>query len=145
MNCLYCSSPSKIVNSRRFRRGYEKWRRHKCDSCGSAFTTRELPDLEVSLRVVKRSGKTEPYYFNKLLVSIYKAIDHRTNAQVDAGSIAQTISTNLLPRQDASVSTEHISLLTIKTLKNYDPVGAVKYQAALTPQMNKRDVRRAIK
>ena len=145
MICLYCASPTKIVNSRQFRKGFEKWRRHTCISCHNTFTTREQPDLETSLRVVKRSGLNEPFYVSKLLISIYKAIDHRTTALIDSNTIAQTIYVQLLPCPDANVSSDKITNLAIKTLKHFDPAGAVKYQALLTPQMNKRDVRRAIR
>lgn len=145
MICLYCSATTNITNSRSFRGGFEKWRRHKCQSCDAVFTTRELPDLEVSLRVVKRAGPREKFQLGKIIISIYKAIDHRNSAASDALTLSQTICTQLLPCHDGMVSTDFISETAIKTLKNFDPVGAVKYQAARSPQMNKRDVRRAIK
>lgn len=145
MICLYCSAATNITNSRSFRGGFEKWRRHKCQSCDAVFTTRELPDLEASVRVVKRSARREQFQHGKLMISIYKAIDHRNSAPSDALALSHTICTQLLPCLDGIVSTDFISETAIKTLKNFDPVGAVKYQAARSPQMNKRDVRRAIK
>lgn len=145
MICLYCASTTKIVNSRSFRSGYEKWRRHKCQDCSAVFTTREQPDLNTSLKVVKRSKSRESFSAGKLIISIYKAIDHRTNAADDALALSQTICAQLLPQPNTLLSTDFIYEMTVNTLKNFDPVGAVKYQAARSPQMNKRDVRRAIK
>ena len=81
----------------------------------------------------------------KLIISIYKAIDHRTNAADAALALSQTICAQLLPQPNTLLSTDFIYEMTVSTLKNFDPVGAVKYQAARSPQMNKRDVRRAIK
>ena len=145
MICVYCSSKTNIVNSRSFKKGLEKWRRHRCTSCKEVFTSRELPDLETSLWVRKKSGSLEPFYTSKLLISIYKALDHRNNAQNDAYVLMQTICAQLLPVANKEVLTIAVAEQTIIALKHFDPVGAVKYQSTQTPLMNKRDVRRAIR
>lgn len=145
MICIYCSSKTKIVNSRSFKRGFEKWRRHCCLSCKEVFTSRELADLETSLLVIKNSGSLEPFYMSKLLISIYKALDHRKNAQNDAYVLMQTICAQVLPVVKKQTSTKTVAEQTIIALKHFDPVGAVKYQSAQTPIMNKRDIRRTIR
>jgi transcriptional regulator NrdR family protein len=144
MKCINCGSKTKISNSRPFARGYEKWRRHNCIKCSTAFTTRELVDYEASFNVVKRSGKNEPFIQAKLLISIYKALDHRLAAQKDAGALSLTILNKLLPAPGLSISSEVIAHETLNVLKRFDPVGAVKYQSQLTPQMNARDLKKAI-
>lgn len=145
MICLYCGSKTNIVNSRSFKKGFEKWRRHCCISCKEVFTSRELPDLETSLLIRKNSGSAEPFYTSKLLISLYKALDHRKNAQNDAYVLMQTICAQLLPVAKKEVSTKTVAEQTIMSLKHFDPVGAVKYQSTQTPLMNKRDIRRTIK
>lgn len=133
-----------IVNSRSFKKGLEKWRRHSCDSCQSTFTSREFPDLETSLQVIKRSKRSEPFYIAKIQISLYKALDHRKNASNDAYTLMQTIYSQLLPSNSKSVTTSAISDYCIDALKHFDPLAAVKYQATKTPLMNKRDIKRAM-
>lgn len=145
MICICCGSKTKIVNSRSFKKGFEKWRRHRCISCKEVFTSRELPDLETSLLVRKNFGSLEPFYISKLLISIYKALDHRKNAQNDAYVLMQTICAQLLPEMNKELRSSIIAEHTINALKHFDPVGAVKYQSTQTPIMNKRDIRRTIR
>jgi transcriptional regulator NrdR family protein len=95
--------------------------------------------------VRKNSGSLEPFYTSKLQISIYKALDHRKNAQNDAYVLMQTICARLLPVIKKEILTKTIAEQTIMALKHFDPVGAVKYQSTQTPLMNKRDIRRAIR
>lgn len=144
MKCINCGAKTKISNSRSFARGYEKWRRHNCIKCNIAFTSRELADYESSINVVKRTGKEEPFIQAKLLISIFRALDHRLAAQKDAGALTLTVLNKLLPAPGLSISSEAIAIETLNVLKRFDPVGAVKYQSQLTPQMNARDLKKAI-
>jgi transcriptional repressor NrdR len=145
MICLYCCKPTNITNSRKTSQGFEKWRRHHCYSCDNVFTTIESVNSETSLFVIKRSGKIEPFASSKVLISAYKALDHRADAQIMAEKLTKNISFKLLPAPTKKIPTSMIYEKVISTLKNFDPVSAVKYQSTQTPAMNKTDIRRVIK
>lgn len=101
--------------------------------------------METSILVRKNSGSLEPFFSNKLFISLYKSIDHRKNAQNEAYVLMQTICAQLLPAMNKELSSSIIAEHTITALKHFDPVGAVKYQSTQTPIMNKRDIRRTIR
>lgn len=145
MKCPYCSKYTKITNSRKTNAGYEKWRRHLCGSCGKVFTTIESIDADTTLSVVKKNGDLEPFMASKMIISIYKALDHRPDAQEIAGRLTKNIYVKLLPCPTRQVYSSEISEKVIYTLKNFDPAGAVKYQASQTPSMNRSDIRKVLK
>lgn len=145
MKCPYCSKSTKITNSRKTSQGFEKWRRHSCVSCGNIFTTIESIDPETALFVIKKSGDVEPFTNSKILISVYKALDHRSDAQIMAEKLTKNIIVKLLPTPSKKIPTTLIYEKVINTLKNFDPVGAVKYQSTQTPAMNKKDIRRVLK
>ena len=64
MRCPYCDNDSQVVDSRTTAEGVR--RRRVCKDCRRRFTTYERvgsPDI----KVVKRSGKTEPFDYEKLV------------------------------------------------------------------------------
>lgn len=145
MKCPYCSKSTKITNSRKTNAGYEKWRRHSCSLCGKVFTTIEAIDTETTLTVIKRNNRLEPFMASKMIISIYKALDHRLDAQEIAGRLTKNIYVKLLPRPTKQVYSSEISERVINTLKSFDPASAVKYQASQTPRMNRNDIRKVLK
>lgn len=144
MKCPYCSSPSRIVNSRKSKKTNATWRRHRCVSCGADFTTYEAIDYEKAY-VVQRKSRFEPFRPSQLLISIYRAIDHRPYAERDAEALTKDICARLARKNGPQFSPSDISAAVISALQNFDAAGAVKYQANHQTITTYRDVQRALR
>lgn len=72
MKCPFCSSKTRIYNSRPSHQGTQTWRRHVCTARKHTFTTREKIDWTGSTKVKTNSG-TSPYSRERLLLSVAKA------------------------------------------------------------------------
>ena len=67
MHCPFCRhGDSRVIDSRTTDDGTAIRRRRQCPECGRRFTTVET----ASLSVVKRSGATEPFSRQKVLVGV---------------------------------------------------------------------------
>ena len=74
MHCPFCRHPdSRVIDSRATDDGTAIRRRRQCPECGRRFTTVETAQLAV----VKRSGATEPFSRDKVLVGVRKACQGR--------------------------------------------------------------------
>lgn len=129
MVCIYCSNKTKVVNSRYSKQSLQTWRRRECLNCHSIFTTREHPDLEISIRVKHPSGSLEPFSRDKLFISVYRSLSHRKTALQDATALTDTI-ISLLLKQKSSVFTQKIIIDQInRVLLNFDEVARTYYVA----------------
>lgn len=72
MTCPFCSTKTKIYNSRSTHSKTQTWRRHRCSTCNGKFTTREKIDWSGSIAVITSDGTAE-YSRERLLLSLAKA------------------------------------------------------------------------
>lgn len=143
MVCIYCGSSTRTVNSRQQRRSTGTWRRRQCTTCGNVFTTLERADLGGTHIVIKRSGLREPFDTAKLLISLFRALEHRSQPGRDAYTLHNTILGRLFPC-GAILESEQIAHVTMETLSNFDASAAIKYRSFQSTLSNKRDVRRIV-
>ena len=88
MHCPFCRhTDSRVVDSRATDDGTAIRRRRQCPECGRRFTTVET----ASLTVVKRSGATEPFSRDKVLVGVRKACQGRPVTEDDLALLAQRV------------------------------------------------------
>ncbi len=129
MVCLYCSGHTKVTNSRVRRRGLHVWRRRSCQACKAVFTTQEGMLGEHSL-VVQKGQRYEPFLRDKLLISLHGSLKHRKKAVRDATGLTDTVVIKLLPyATNGAIPSREIRRQTTETLKNFDEVAALHYQA----------------
>lgn len=130
MVCMYCSSKTKIINSRYQKKSNSTWRRHKCIKCSSVFTTIEQPQLDALWLIKGPRGQLIPFRRDKLLVSIYNSCKHRKTALEDASWLTATVIQKLKPEKDG-VLIDKINLneTTYRVLKRFDKSAAVYYKA----------------
>ena len=77
MHCPYCNaSDTKVIDSRLAADGAQVRRRRSCNSCQERFTTFEVVEV-VMPRIIKSSGKIEPYDNDKLRRSILLPLQKR--------------------------------------------------------------------
>ncbi len=129
MVCVYCGSPTSVVNSRPKRRTNDIWRRRTCDHCGSTFTTVEQIDLQSALRVEHTSHHLQPFDRDRLFIDIYESCKHRPQAVGEAANLTQQVITMLLndTTRPGLLDRREIIQTTHKTLKKFDAAAAVFY------------------
>lgn len=129
MKCIYCMGKTQVINSRPQKRLNHIWRRRKCSSCTSIFTTSEAPELDSSL-LVQKSTTLEPFSRDKLFLSIYESCKHRQTALNDAQALTGTIISRLLRGAgSASIPVEQITLTAATVLNNFDKPAHTHYTA----------------
>jgi transcriptional regulator NrdR family protein len=123
-----------VTNSRPHRRAHTIWRRRKCESCKSIFTTLENPELAHSLRVTNEKGALQPFQRDYLFLSIYDSLKHRKTAINDATELTETIIKKLLPlTHNASVTRSQVANTATQVLANFDKAAATSYKAFHPP------------
>lgn len=146
MVCLYCNSKTKIINSRFNNELARTWRRHKCLKCQAIFTSYEDFDLNQSLKVSKRNTTLEPFDRTKLLLSIYKTVDHLKDplksSQIVLNSVLRHIyQLDTLP----VVESNTINKITATVLKRYDAAAAVVYLSYKNNLQLPQDIKNILK
>jgi transcriptional repressor NrdR len=129
MVCVYCDSPTQVVNSRLQRRGNHIWRRRKCLSCSSVFTTTEHPELTTSFAVDHPKGLM-PFSRDRLFIAIYESCKHRPTALADATSLVELITRQILAKQQSGVVHRvDIVQTALLALQRFDATAATIYAA----------------
>ena len=129
MKCVYCGNVTKVVNSRHQKKANQVWRRRKCQKCKAVFTTLEVVDTSLALRV-KRNKRFKPFSRDILLLSVYDSLRHRKTAMRDATELTGTILSHLYPNiTNATLERDDIVEVTASTLQRFDNVAAVHFLA----------------
>jgi transcriptional repressor NrdR len=129
MVCVQCGHKIDVTNSRHQRRGNSVWRRRHCPACGALFTTGERVDYGAIWRV-RNGGRLEAFSRDKLFLSLYEAVRHRTTALADAAGLADTV-INKLGSQvvDGVLESPAIARTVQVALNRFDHAASVAYQA----------------
>jgi transcriptional regulator NrdR family protein len=130
MVCIHCSSETQVVNSRPQKRSNQIWRRRKCLNCLSTFTTLETADYSLSWVVQPNKGSYKPFSRDKLLLSLYRSLQHRKEAIDDAAALTDTTINKLRPQViNGVVASRAIQQVVIVALNRFDGAASVHYQA----------------
>lgn len=130
MVCIQCSGETRVFNSRLKKRLNKVWRRRECRECGLVFTSLEEVDYTTSLAVRNADGGLQPFSRDKLLLSLYKSLQHRRTALTDASALADTVIARLLSQtQHSAINDQSIIATAYLVLARFDPAASVHYQA----------------
>jgi transcriptional regulator NrdR family protein len=131
MVCPHCGTNTDVVNSRQQRRTNNVWRRRRCASCSTIFTTLEHVDLSSLLRVASTATELQPFSRDQLFISVLESCRHRPSAMADASNLTQQIITHLLATQKTSglIDRTQIITITLSVLKTFDSTAATFYGA----------------
>lgn len=130
MVCIYCGKSTEVTNSRASASNYRVWRRRRCSSCNSIFTTSEQTDYNSSLVVAKDSGSLAPFSRDNLFISIHESCKHRPNSIYDATWLTNSVMAKLLKTsKDGVISRRSIFEAVDTVLSKFDKVAAVHYKA----------------
>jgi len=127
MKCPYCGyKEDKVVDSRATAEESAVRRRRECLKCGKRFTTYEYVE-EVSLMVIKKDGRREPFDRKKILSGIIRACEKRPVSMEKMEEIESQVERAIQKKSDREVSSTRIGELVMERLKSLDDVAYVRF------------------
>jgi len=127
MKCPYCGyKEDKVVDSRATAEESAIRRRRECLKCGKRFTTYEYIE-EVSLLVIKKDGRREPFDRKKVLSGIIKACEKRPISMEKMEEIVIQVERAIQKKSDREVASSKIGELVMEKLKALDDVAYVRF------------------
>jgi len=127
MKCPHCGyKEDKVVDSRSTAEESSVRRRRECLKCGKRFTTYEYVE-EVSLLVIKKDGRREPFDRKKVLAGIIRACEKRPISVEKMEEIATQVERAIQKKSDREASSSRIGELVMDKLKNLDHVAYVRF------------------
>ena len=127
MRCPYCQfHETDVVDTRKLNDGEIIRRRRKCKNCGRRFTTYERVE-SVSLTVVKKDGKREPYDREKLMRGIRTACYRRPVSAQQIEQVANDVETGLMAYDTQEVTSQVIGDHVMQRLRELDEVAYIRF------------------
>ncbi len=121
MQCPYCSSETKVLESRTAEDGMR--RRRECLQCENRFTTYEKAAFHFYVR--KKDGREEPYQLEKLHRSIQRALGKEEGD--DSLEMAKKVEQKILLRKKNPIRTTEIGRLVLRELRRQDKMAYVRF------------------
>lgn len=127
MKCPFCGyKEDKVVDSRATAEESAVRRRRECLKCGKRFTTYEYVE-EVSLMVIKKDGRREPFDRKKILSGVMKACEKRPVSMEKMEEIVSLVERAVQKKSDREVASTRIGELLMEKLKGLDDVAYVRF------------------
>lgn len=127
MKCPYCGyKEDKVVDSRATAEESAVRRRRECLKCGKRFTTYEYIE-EVSLMVIKKDSRREPFDRKKVLSGMIKACEKRPISMEKMEDIVIQIERAIQKKSNREVLASRIGELVMEKLKSLDDVAYVRF------------------
>ncbi len=124
MHCPFCRhSDSRVVDSRASDDGTSIRRRRQCPECGRRFSTVET----ASLTVTKRSGASEPFSRDKVLIGVRKACQGRPVTEDDLALLAQRVEESVRASGVAEVEAHEVGMAVLPPLRELDEVAYLRF------------------
>lgn len=127
MKCPFCGyREDKVVDSRSTQEGAAIRRRRECLECGKRFTTYEYIE-EVSMIVIKKDGRREPFDRKKILAGIMRACEKRPISVEGMDEIIAQVEHAIQRGSGREVAASRIGELVMEKLKKLDDVAYVRF------------------
>jgi transcriptional repressor NrdR len=127
MKCPFCAHTNTSVKDSRSIDGDSAIRRRRhCLDCNARFTTVEHVQL-LSLKVVKKTGRIEPFSREKLLKSLGLALHKRPIEPERKEKILNSLVRQLESLGDSEIPSPVIGELVMQTLLDLDPVAYIRF------------------
>jgi len=127
MKCPFCDNiETKVVDKRETENDIVTRRRRECLSCGKRFTTYERIE-SVSLIIIKKDGKKEPFDRNKLERGIMKACEKRPVSLETIKNIVSDIEFHLKNKESTEIPSSLIGRMVMVRLKKLDKVSYIRF------------------
>ena len=127
MRCPFCAHlEAKVVDSRASKDGDSIRRRRECLACTRRFTSYERID-EIPYMVVKKDGKREHFYRDKVIAGLLKAAEKRPISTTQLEAIADEVEKFVQDAPDREFSTTDVGKVIMRRLKTLDKVAYVRF------------------
>ncbi|VVB54811.1 Transcriptional repressor NrdR [uncultured archaeon] len=127
MNCPYCThTETSVVDIRKSEGGIVNRRRRECEKCGKRFTTYERTEL-LTITVIKKDGRKEPFNREKIVSGIRKACEKRPVTEDRIQEVADDIERKIRRRKSTEIQSREIGEIVMKRLKTLDAVAYVRF------------------
>ena len=124
MHCPFCRhTDSRVVDSRATDDGTSIRRRRQCPECGRRFTTVET----ASLSVTKRSGASEPFSRDKVLIGVRKACQGRPVTEDQLALLAQRVEESVRASGVAEIEAHEVGMAVLAPLRELDEVAYLRF------------------
>jgi transcriptional repressor NrdR len=124
MHCPYCRhTDTRVLDSRVAEDGTSIRRRRSCPECEKRFTTVEA----MQLTVVKRSGATEPFSREKVIVGVRKACKGRPVTADQLKLLGSQVEESLRGSGWAEVPAHEVGLAVLGPLRDLDEVAYLRF------------------
>ena len=124
MHCPFCRhTDSRVIDSRTADDGTAIRRRRQCPECGRRFTTLE----SASINVIKRSGVSEPFSRDKVLVGVRKACQGRPVSEDDLALLAQQVEECIRAQGSAEIDAHEVGLAVLGPLRELDEIAYLRF------------------
>lgn len=141
MRCPFCRhSDSRVVDSREVDEGQVIRRRRSCTECSRRFTTVE----EAVLAVVKRSGVTEPFSREKVVIGVRRACQGRPVDEDALQQLAQRVEETIRATGAAEVPSNEVGLAILGPLRELDEVAYLRFASVYQSFSSIEDFEKAI-
>lgn len=125
MKCPFCSSETKVIESRETNDLNAVRRRRECKDCQNRFTTYERP--ETHLRVVKKDDKREEFDREKIKRGILKACEKRPISNDEIDDIVDNVVSEIRKQNSTEVESSYIGKLIMDKLRELDKVAYIRF------------------
>jgi transcriptional repressor NrdR len=124
MRCPFCRhADSRVVDSREVDEGQAIRRRRSCSACGRRFTTSET----MVLAVVKRSGVTEQFSRDKVVLGVRRACQGRPVDDDALQQLAQRVEESIRSTGVAEIPSHEVGLAILGPLRELDEVAYLRF------------------
>ena len=129
MRCPFCReiNQDKVIDSRLSEGGEVVRRRRVCQACNKRFTTKERPENEVKLMVIKRDGTRIPYDRTKVLGGLQRACYKRPLKDEDLIRLVDGVEDVIFRECDREVSSQFIGSVVADKLRSLDQIAYVRF------------------
>ena len=122
MHCPYCNTQdTKVIDSRLAAEGSQVRRRRQCNHCQERFTTFEVVEV-VMPRIIKSSGKIEPFDADKLRRSIMLPLQKRPITIDEQDAMISRIEKRLRQMGEREILSKVLGEIVMSELKEVDDV-----------------------
>ncbi len=127
MKCPFCGfMDDKVIDSRSSSDGNAVRRRRECIECGKRFTTYEVVE-EMSLFVVKKDGRRQPFDRKKIFSGVQKACEKRPVSSEKIEELVGSIEREIYRKFDREANSRDIGELVMEKLAALDEVAYVRF------------------
>ncbi|MBF0619554.1 MAG: transcriptional repressor NrdR [Candidatus Omnitrophica bacterium] len=127
MKCPACNyKETKVIDSRMNAEGTSIRRRRECLKCAKRFTTHEYVE-HVSLLVIKKDGRRQPYDRSRVINGMMKACEKRPVSVLQVENIVLEIEREIQKKYEREVESSVIGEQIMEKLYTLDEVAYVRF------------------